>query len=456
MSLTFLLLLCAQIPPLEFTEHPSDWQLYPRDAQNLAEVDIAGTVTEAGWQQILVVGERDDVVYSVQVQDLTYSAGSADFNFEFTIRAELHAYSFKVVLIQGPQYSLVASASNVVAGDAYLMEGQSNAVAWDAYGEGLANHQQSPWVRSFGSASARTWDSSHDLKWYQADGETALTSGSIGAWGLRMGRLLVDRTGIPVVIINGAVGATAIKWHLRDDDDPANIHTMYGRLLTRARNAGVADSVRAIIWHQGESDSWYAINYAWKFQQLYRDWLKDYPSVEQVYMFQVRSGCAKVSIGLREVQRRLQDYLPLLQVMSTTAAPSHDGCHFHYAGYHEFGNRIVRLIGRDLYGSTDTQSIDAPNIKSVRYANAAQDALLLTFRDPDDELIIDVGAIDDFELEDGVIALTGTVIGNRILLTLSGPTQSETLAYVGHQLDGPWITNDRGVGALTFKVPIQP
>jgi hypothetical protein len=422
----------------------------------MASVKISGTVQQPGWQRIIIYAERDGIPYALKTQPLLYSGGVADFDLGVSIRAERHAYSFRAVLMRNLQTLQVGEASDVVAGDVFLMEGQSNTVAWDAYGEGLANRDQSRWVRSFGSASADPMESFSDQNWYMADGETGLDKGSIGQWGLRMGRLLVDQTNVPVVIINGAVGATAIRYHLRHDHDPYDVRTMYGRLYMRTLHAGVTDSVRAILWHQGESDGPLAENYAEKFPQLYNDWLEDYPSVEQIYMFQVREGCAQPSIELREVQRRLKDFLPLLQVMSTTAVPTHDGCHFHYAGYMEFADRITRLLARDLYGSAVTQNIDAPDIDFVTFANAAHDELLLTFRDPDDTLHFDPGVISDFVLEDGVTVQSGAVSGNTILLTLSGATNSRTLSYIGHQQDGAWITNARGIGALTFMVLIRP
>jgi|FLOH01.1.fsa_nt_gi hypothetical protein len=459
MFLATILLLCAQTPTVEFLTHPVDGQLYPRDAQSLADVRISGQVHQAGWQRIFVIANRDGIPFSVQAQQLHYHGGKAAFDLGLKIRAERHAYSFRVMLMNGAHTQQVGAADNVVAGDVFLIQGQSNAVAWDALGEGLANREQSPWVRSFGTATATSWISARDKNWYQADGQTALDKGSVGAWGLRMGRLLVDSTNIPVAILNGAVGATAIRYHLPKEGDHGDTHKMYGRLLTRARNAGVANSVRAMIWHQGESDGSDARNYAKKFSQLHNAWLEDYPSLEMVYMFQVREGCGQPSVELREVQRSLKDHLPLLQVMSTTAVPGHDGCHYHYAGYQEFASRITRLIARDLYGSGVTQDIDAPDLDSVSFTTPLHQELRLVFRDADDTLHLDLGALQDFELTDGVTVTNATVSANTILLTLSGPTTSRTLAYnghSGHRIGGGWITNARGIGALTFKVLIQP
>jgi len=441
---------------LEFVKHPVDGQLYPRNAQGQAEVELTGWVHQPGWQRIAVLAERDGVPYASQVQQLFYQNGQAGFDLDVPIQAELHSYSVRVFLLNGGQAQQVAVASDIVAGDVYLIQGQSNAVAADGYNEHLANREQSPWLRSFGTGSITSWESAGDKNWYLADGESQSAEGSVGAWGLRMGRLLVDQTGVPIAILNGAVGATPIKMHMRNDSNPTDTSNIYGRLLNRARNAGVDDAVRAIIWYQGESDGFRAPNYADKFPQLHSDWLEDYPGVEQIYLFQVRDGCGDPSVELREVQRRLKDFLPLMQAMSTTAAPGHDGCHFYYAGYQELGNRIARLIGRDMYGSGDTQDIDAPDIDSVTFANPAQDALLLTFRDPDDTLTFDPGAVADFRLEDGVSIVSGAVNGNTIFLTLSGATTSRTLEYRGHDQDGDWITNARGIGALAFKVLIRP
>lgn len=456
MLLASLLLLCAQTPPLEFVKHPVDGQLYPRNAQNTAEIELTGWVHQAGWQRILVVAKRDGIPFSAEVQNLTYSGGQAGFDLSVSIHAERHAYSLHVLLMNGLQMQQVAEAHNVVAGDVFLIQGQSNAVAADGFQEGLANREQSPWIRSFGTGSITSWQSAGDVNWYLADGESQSAEGSIGAWGLRMGRLLVDQTDVPVAILNGAVGATPIKMHMRNDANPSDTSTIYGRLLNRARNAGVDQHVRAIIWHQGESDSARALNYREKFPQLHADWLEDFPAVEQVYMFQVRNGCGNPTVELREVQRRLKDFLPITQVMSTTAAPAHDGCHYYHVGYQELGNRIARLVGRDLYGSGDTQNIDAPDIESASYANMFSSSIRITFRDPDDTLHFDPGAAQDFVLDDGISVTGGVVSGNTILLSLSGPSSSRTLSYVGHAQDGAWITNARGIGALAFKVLIRP
>jgi hypothetical protein len=456
MLLASIVLLCAQVPAIEFLEAPVEGQLYPRNASNMADVAVSGLVHEAGWHGVMLMVERDGAPFGLYTEPLTYSGGSASFDITVPIHAELKSYSFRFWLTTTTHRQWIARVNNVVAGDVFLIQGQSNAVAADGFNEGLANNEQSPWVRTFGTQSLNSNAASNNRNWYMAEGQEQQTIACVGAWGLRMARSLVDQTNVPIAVINGAVGATPIKMHMRNDSNPADPSNIYGRLLTRTRNAGLEDHVRIIMWYQGESDSGRHLNYIQKFPQLYADWMEDYPNIEQVYIFQVRNGCGGPTAELREVQRRLADFLPITQVMSTTAAPAHDSCHYWYAGYKELGDRIARLVARDLYGSGDTHEIDAPNIESAVVTGFLGNKVLLTFRDPDDSLIFDPGAIQDFVLEDGVTVQSGTVSGNTITLTLSGPTTSRTIAYVGHPFDGAWITNGRGIGALAFKVLLRP
>ncbi|MDP7061356.1 MAG: sialate O-acetylesterase [Planctomycetota bacterium] len=456
MLIASLLLLCAQVPAVDFLEAPVEGQLYPRDSSNMADVTVSGLVHEAGWHGIMLLVERDGVAFALRTEPLSYSGGSAAFDVSVPIHAEKKSYAFRFWLTKPNERRWVTRINNVVAGDVVLIQGQSNAVAADGYNEGLANLEQSRWVRSFGTQSLNGSHAANNRNWYLADGEEQQTVGCIGGWGLRMARTLVDQTNVPLAVINGGVGATPIRMHMRNDSNPGDTSNIYGRLLTRTRNAGLEDHVRAILWYQGESDAGRHLNYLQKFPDLHADWREDYPNVEQIYILQVRNGCGGPTAELREVQRRLADILPDTQVMSTTAAPAHDSCHFWYAGYQELGNRMARLLARDLYGSGDTHEIDAPNIESAAIVGFLGNKVKLTFRDPDDSLHFDPAAAQDFVFEDGVTVQSGTVSGNTITLDLSGPTLSRTIAYVGHPFDGAWITNGRGIGALAFKVLLRP
>ena len=218
-----------------------------------------------------------------------------------------------------------------------------------------------------------------------AEGLFFYDHGSIGSWGLRIGEHLVADYQVPVAFINGAVGGTAISLHLRNDADPMNLNTIYGRLLFRAEEAGVRDSARAMFWYQGESDGEFATRYEGEFATLYQSWLEDYPSLEKKYVVQIRKGCGVALSGVREVLRRLPESYADIEVMSTTALPGHDGCHYFYEGYRELGDRVARLVARDFYGSTDVIDIEAPNIVSAQFIDPL--VLELTFENDQDTLV---------------------------------------------------------------------
>jgi len=63
-----------------------------------------------------------------------------------------------------------------------------------------------------------------------------------------MAQTLVDRYEIPIALLNGAVGGTTIDYHLRNDQDPTDLETNYGRLLYRAQAAGIDTRASAILW----------------------------------------------------------------------------------------------------------------------------------------------------------------------------------------------------------------
>ena len=439
----------AAAPRVMFSRIPRPAQVLQRDAVNRAQVAVEGTVETPGYDCIELRILRDGSPWSSASQPLVYAGSSAAFSLGSEVVAGLYDYDLVVELLVGSQRTAVREVDSIACGDTFLIAGQSNAVAYDYWGEGLANQSQSPWIRSFGS-SIKGSKVVLDLNWGLADGEGGYAHCSIGSWGLRAAELLLQQEQVPMGLVNGAVGGTAIAQHLRNDADPTQISTIYGRLLYRAQLAEISATARALLWYQGESDGEQVAAYAIDFGTLYDAWHQDYPALETIYVFQIRKGCGVQYAGVREFLRTTPDLYPDIEVMSTTAAPLHDGCHYRYAGYRELGDRIARLIARDLHGSPDTQEIDAPNVAAAQLVGPGSDAILLTFRDPDDGLVWEAGSEAYFYLDDATAVTSGSVAGNAILLQLAGPSTATTISYDGHAYDGPWVLNARGVGALTF------
>ena len=65
------------------------------------------------------------------------------------------------------------------------------------------------------------------------------------------------------------------------------------------------------------------------------------------------------------------------------------------------------------------------------------------FADPD--------VIEHTFVNDGTPVVKAEVVSqSQLLVTLAAPSTATTISWRGHSFDGPWITNDNGVGALAF------
>ena len=460
--LPLLLPLLAAPIAAQVTLHqgPATGQLYPRDlATGQAAVAVAGEVTAPGMSRVHLIVTQDGAAWSSHSLDLSYAGAVAPFAFAPSIAAGLHDYAFELRLEGGGTNIQVAYTDFVACGDAYLINGQSNAVASDYHNENLANQSQSRWIRSFGTAALSGSAVAADLDWNLADGESTYAPGSVGAWGLRAAQLLVDRYQVPVALLNGAVGGTIIFAHQRNDADPEDLSSIYGRLLFRARAAGIDQRVRAMLWHQGESDGANdPVYYHGKFRDLRDDWLADFPALEQIFVFQIRKGCAVPDMDIREVQRQFPDLFDDLTALPTAGIDEHDACHFYYAGYRQMGDWMAAAMAARLYGEQLPRHAAPPNLLEARFANAARDQIELVFRDPGQTLVLDPGIENRIKLRWSVpeTVLAATASPGRILLQLSGPTAATKVAFIGQAGAGPWIRNAHGVAAFPFEVPILP
>ncbi len=441
---------------LQLEAFPKDGQLYPRRADGWATVQIAGAVRSPGWSQLVLRVEKRQGLVEEQVIDLSYAASGAPFSTTTELRAGLRDYHFRLALRGGGGELPVAEARSVVAGDVFLIGGQSNAVALDYWNEQLANQDQSWWVRSFGTQALGAVESRNDQTWYLAEGERQRSRAAVGAWGLALGAKLVERLEVPVAIINGAVGGTGIVAHLRNDADPTDTTTIYGRMLWRAEASGLREHVRAIFFYQGESDGSRAALWGQRFDKLIADWREDYPRLRKIYLMQVRQGCGVPADSLIfESQRELPLRHPEISLMSTSALPGHDGCHYFHAGYEALATQLARLAARDFYRRPFGPEIQPPDAIAAWRANAAGDQLLVEFDAAAVGLQAPAGSAAGFVLEDGAQVISIQVQGPRLLLQLDRPTAASWIRYIGVVGSGEVIRNHLGIGALLFELPLS-
>jgi hypothetical protein len=443
-------------------EKPADHQFYARDDQNEGTLFYNGTLSEAADSVFLHV-YADGKLYQKQSSQLT-----ADKAYAFSVKLKpgLIRYTVEFGSTSGGRETILHTVTNVVCGDAYLIQGQSNAVATD-WGKDDPTFR-SEWIRTFGSMSGspkgvRVWgDAVHRSR----DNEKL----QIGYWGMELARRLIENHQVPICLINGAVGGTRVDQHQRNPENPEDMTTIYGRLLWRVKQARLTHGIRGVFWHQGENDQGAdgpTGGFGWEtyrplFIELAAAWKQDFPNIQHYYVFQIwPKSCSMGFDGsdnrLREVQRTLPSAFSRMSIMSTLGIEPPGGCHFPAAGYAEFARLICPLVERDHYGKTFPASITPPNLQRVRYANDRRDALVLEFDQPvkwDDALV------SQFHLDGGKSQVTaGSVSGKVITLKLLDPTTAQKLTYLDSK---SWsqqklLRGENGLAALTFcEVPILP
>ncbi|MFH0920202.1 MAG: discoidin domain-containing protein [Fibrobacterota bacterium] len=443
--LPLLLPLVLFAQTVSLSAFPKPRQLYGRDSQDSAIVPVAGTVRTAGLDSVSVILYRNGIIISRTGRALQYTGDSASFSFSPKIHAERSSYKFELHVAA----SLAATSDSVLCGDAYLVDGQSNAANAEII-DYATYPVYSPWLRTFSIV---------DTAWHRTNSS---------AWGC--GKHIIDHDSMPVCFINGAVPGTTIASHQRD----TSLSSIYGKILFRIRRAGLQNNIKAVIWDQGESNSNDA-NYKNEFLTLCASWKSDFPGIQRYYLFQVRPGCYLSNGGdvLLEQQRQIPQGRPDISIMSTNGIPNHDGCHYYGTGYFTMGEQMCRLLERDFYGSTDTVNIRPPDIQKACFADSARKELVLLFDQPVllppdtvRHLPVDTTLRRYFAI-DGKWAvaesLQADTAAHTLTLFLKAPAEGTTVTYppsmadpfLGTTFEGPWLYNKRNIGALAFvRFPI--
>ena len=455
---------------VQYDAFPLSSQLYQRDDANKANVPIKGKVYTEGFTDISLLVKRDKKNFSWQKQKLSYQTENpknASFSFDTEIKAELSEYSFAVYLFKGKDSTLLKEQNEIICGDIILVYGQSNALANDST-EILRFKAENQFGRT-AFANFKT----NEFLWLPTRSWNFWSAGLVG---LEIQRQLIDKYKIPIGIINGAEGNKSIAELLfREEKSHNSIFTIYGRLLKKAEGLGLAKTVRAIVWRQGEAealDPTYANDYAKKFDLFRKQILEDYPSIKKIYTFQnnIYFGSLPNAGNLREYQRNIKSIYPDCEALSTFGTVTFEGLHYKLEGYQQTGEELSRLIARDFLKSNDTLEVSSPNIKNI-YFTQKKDSLILEF-DKNQRMSFPPARIEtsskiSTDLKDYIYlnGKAGSVVGgsgseNYIILRLKEPQAAQKVSYTPdfyslemlQFLPGlSQIKNSRGVRAFTFK-----
>ena len=458
---------------INYTTIPLDLALVARDKiTNLGNVKIEGNVDQSsGYDSIKVDIYRNEVLLNSVDNELTYIDSKAPFIINISIQAELANYSFKIYGYNSYRniYELNKTVSNVVAGDAYIIQGQSNAVA--SMKIGSANSNKSDFIRVYACGTPYSLNLLENNAWYIADGDVVSTSnGNSGQWGLKLARLLVDNLQIPIAIFNGAHNGQGISFFKAPLDYKTSQSSNYGRLYYRLNKTGLKNSVRGVLWSQGEANSASnyisILNYKNTFKNIENSLLIDYPNIEKFYIFQTKDVvCTDKTydgkMNVKEAQRQLANENNEIDIMPTTSLLlSSDSCHFPFEnGYESFATRIYKLVLNEIYGKPFTEEIKAPMIKNAEFIAPntlilETDAKELKYSSTDQTTML-TRLKQDFELKNAQNAIITNVnlLGNKIIFTLSGdPGPIANISFVGYNSNiGYTITNSSDLELICFR-----
>ena len=470
--------LSVPIPIISYSKIPQNLQVFPRNAKNEATISVAGKIETADYKALSLTVLRNNVIIKNYKSALNFTGNAANFSFSHVIKAELANYNFRLYAVKGTDSVLVTSRDNIVAGDAYLINGQSNAAAWGVSNSFPNSDYRNDFCRTFGQVKGgNAFISEADTTWALSNNGKPY----VGVWGIELQRQMVEKYGIPVCFINEAASGSAITEHtVRNATNPSSTANIYGRLLYRAKKSGHFDNLKGFFYWQGEAE---AIDKPsiWKpeFEKLYNFWKTDYPTIGKFYIFQINitSFPFTEAADLRDYQRQISKIFPKTEVIATVGNTGYDGGHYTVDGYKKIATDVFKLVARDFYGSTDTLQITAPNVQKVYYSTAAKDEITVLFEDsqkmvwtPDSTYKQDDGTPRKYFMKDYIYlnnaidkVISGRAENNKIILKTSGYTGNQTLTYLppyyplNYSTDlrgifgGSFLKNQRGLSAFSFN-----
>ena len=454
-ALLNLILICSlphvaypQAFKIDWVKYPMNFQLYPRDTETQkAEVEFKGKLQSLNQIDSLILEIHDSRGQRQQEKLNPQQDGS--FEHQVTIKAGLHSYRFLVTAFTNGEAYLLHEAKDVVAGDAYLIYGQSNAQA------GQSKHDLSPFIRTF---NRRLQDGDTIFTWSArtSNQDNHLFIDALpGDIGQRFAKRIIETHGIPVAIINGAVGGQVITDLLPINSLQLTKNTMYDDWKERVNKSGLNQHIRSIIWHQGESDGlvFYCRTteyYTDRFLKMKHFWERDFSGFDKIYMFQSQACTGfgimpNCMIQIQEAQRQLALQDAKIEILATGHYQQlTDGCHYSVEEYQKMGDDLYAQMNATLYQSTTVEPAHI-NINTITFANSDSTSVAISFTQP--TMIISEEHLGDLKLEgdSDTQILNAELLNQQLILHLSkAPAQSFTgISYYTHSLGGsPFLANE--------------
>ena len=169
---------------------------------------------EISFESITVELYKGAVLHETLTENLNFTNDNAQFNINISVDAELSKYNIKVYANSQNQSLLVREINDIVCGDVFIVQGQSNAAAVQYSGSSGA--YESDFIRVYAGGATSSSGLINNDQWYYGQGNgNENTNGNTGQWGLVLAKKLIDELSIPIAIFNGAHGGQPIEFFQR-------------------------------------------------------------------------------------------------------------------------------------------------------------------------------------------------------------------------------------------------
>ncbi|MBA4853550.1 NPCBM/NEW2 domain-containing protein [Emticicia sp. BO119] len=269
-----LLTIVVQVNAQISITFPMEKAVFQRNQNNLASLSIAGsfppniTINRVEARLVNPLNENQVIGWATIHSNPTGGV----FNGTLTsvpggwYRLELRSFA------NNNEINGTATLNHVGVGEVFLIAGQSNAqgiggIATGASDERVVTHNEVSWYNEVDEKCDNKFPSYPALT-QLSDGYISKTGLSTWAYG-KLGDLLTSRLGVPIAFFNAAATSTSsINWK-ESSDGQATVNHYNGSQTTFCNQLGVPYSglkrvmnyyasifgVRAILWHQGETDN---------------------------------------------------------------------------------------------------------------------------------------------------------------------------------------------------------
>ncbi len=393
----------AALPRMVITSGASDYQVYQRDANGVAEIRLQGTCAPSGevWAWVIQhpkakQSSSDHAVGVQRVGDASAGRWSA------TIGGVPTGGPYDLNLeVRSPSREVLAAgeAHGLLVGDLWILAGQSN---MQGVGDLIDVEEPSPTVHMFRMNEQwqvaeeplhYLWESPnrvhHRLRNPKVTDEEIekIRTGPRENWtkgaglGMPFAKAMVERTGIPVGLVPCAHGGTSMKqWDPARRDEGGD--SLYGQMVKRFNLVG--GRVRGVLWYQGESDAnpeaakIYKEVMAAFIEAVRRDFGDTTLPFYMVQISRVVGIAADVPswCSIRESERQLGRELPGVATVSAIDLELDDLIHIGTPGLKRLGQRMALIADRELFGNRDVTT--GPRLVSAAFADNERRVIRVT------------------------------------------------------------------------------